>query len=259
MAPRPFSLVKWYLDVVTQEGDTAILYCAALRWRGLRTAMASLLTAESGRVLTQTSLSRFRLDADEKQIAVECRALKAVGRWIADAKSVERCIYASAAGSVVWNCLQPRSRVAARIDGREMTGLGYAECLTLTLPPWKLPMQELRWGRFVSERDSLAWIDWQGEHAARLCILNEYECELRSVRESELAMDGAALHMERSVTLREGRLGDTILPGAPALARLFPRSLFSVAEGKWLSHGRLERVGGGSTGYAIHEVVHWKP
>jgi len=245
------------MDCVTAAGDAAIVYCAALRWRGLQAAMGSVLTACDGRVETRTSVSRFRLDASEEEIGVEYPALNVSGRWRADAGPVARNVYEAPAGSVEWNCVQPRSRVALRVDGREMSGLGYAECLTLTMPPWKLPMRELRWGRFVSETDSLAWIEWQGEHIERLCVLNGNECELRSVSESEVVADGATLRMEETMTLRDGRLADTILPGTPALKKMFPRSVFGAVERKWMSRGTLGRDGGSNPGNVIHEVVYW--
>lgn len=252
-----FSLVKWYMDCATESGGAAILYCATLRWRGLRAAMASVLTVEDGRVATRTRVARFRLDADEEELAVEAGSLKVTGRWRADAAPVRRCLYEAETGSVTWNCVQPRSRVAVRVGDWEMTGIGYAERLTVTIPPWKLPMRALRWGRFVSETDSLAWIDWEGGHSARVCVLNGKECELRSVSESSVVLDGATLHMDGSTTLREGRLRETILPGAPGLEKLFPGSVFGITERKWLSRGRLERTEGGSMGNVIHEAVHW--
>jgi hypothetical protein len=41
--------------------------------------------------------------------------------------------------------------------------LNYAEKLEMSVKPWKLPLAELRWGRFLSETDTIVWIDWQGE------------------------------------------------------------------------------------------------
>ena len=65
-------------------------------------------------------------------------------------------MYRESAGSIVWTCLQPGSRVNISLGDRQLAGLGYAECLSVTLPPWRLPLSELRWGRFVSAEHSLA-------------------------------------------------------------------------------------------------------
>jgi hypothetical protein len=119
-------------------------------------------------------------------------------------------------------------------------------------------MSQLRWGRFVSPEDSLAWIDWQGPYSTSFAVHNGSRCETLSVSDSEVALCHATLRMEESFPLRAGRLGSTILPGAPALRKLLPRSLFNIEEHKWRSRGILNAQDRISTGWAVHEVVHWK-
>ena len=257
MAESTFSLVKWYMDCVTAEGDAAILYCAAIGWRGIRAAYSSVLTLRQGVVESRTSMARYRLASAGGAIEVEFPRLKVAGRWQADTEPVERKVYESEAGEAVWNCLQPRSRVTVRVGERALSGLGYAECLTLTLPPWQLPMRQLRWGRFVSEEDWLVWIDWQGPHTTSFAVHNGAICEAVAVSDTEVALDGATLTMSESVPLRSGRVDETVLPGAPALRRLLPHSLFNIEEHKWRSSGTLHAPDRTSRGWAIHEVVHW--
>jgi len=259
VSTRRFSLVKWYLDCVTECGDTAIVYCARLNWRGPAVAIASVLTTHGSEVETRSSISGFRLTCNGGEIVAEHSRLQIAGNWRSEAVPVERVPYETSSGFVHWNCVQPRSLVTLRVAGREMTGLGYAECLTLTLPPWRLPLRRLRWGRFVSATDCLVWIDWEGEHSTRIAILNGLESKVDSVSDTEIALGQGSLRMEDSVTLRRGELGATILPGAPALSKIFPRSLFSVKEQKWRSRGTLSGPDSSSTGWVIHEVVDWKP
>lgn len=256
--PSEFSLVKWYMDCVTDSGDTAILYCADLHWRGVHLAYSSVLSVLGESVESHSSMARYRLSSSSDQILVEFPRLHISGKWKADAAPVQRTVYENASGSVLWNCLQPGSAVSLRVGGRELTGLGYAECLTLTLPPWQLPMRQLRWGRFVSPDDSLAWVDWQGEYSTSFAIHNGRECETLSVSDSEIAIHGATLRMEESFPLRAGRLGSTVLPGAPMLGKLLPRSLLKIEEQKWRSRGILNSQNRSSHGWVIHEVVHWK-
>ncbi|MGA2349721.1 MAG: hypothetical protein ABSF70_04740 [Terracidiphilus sp.] len=256
--PSKFSLIKWYMDCVTEQGDALIVYCAELHWRGMQIAYSSVLSAIDGATATHSSLVRYRLSLTEGQILIEFPRLDVVGRWKADASSVQRTVYENATGAVIWNCLQPRSQVNLWIGGREFVGLGYAECLTLTLPPWQLPMRQLRWGRFVSREDSLAWVDWQGDYSTSFAVYNGRECETRAVSDTEVAIPGVNLRMEESYSLRAGQLGTTVLPAAPALGRLLPRSLFNIREQKWRSRGSLNAHERNSRGWVIHEVVHWK-
>ncbi len=251
-------MVKWYLDCVTDAGDAVIVYCADLRWHGVHAVIGSVLSGDERHVGTRTSISGYRISCDDLRIAVNLPRLGVSGDWEADAAPVERTVYEQDAGRVHWNCLQPRSVVRVRIGDREWSGLGYAECLTLTIPPWQLPMRQLRWGRFVSPQDSLAWVDWQGAYDTSFAILNGEEYRPLTVSESEVALPGATLRIEAGLPLRSGRLKSTILPGASGLRKLLPRSIFNAEERKWRSRGILTANDRSSAGWVIHEVVHWE-
>ncbi len=256
----PFTLVKWYLDCVTDAGDAAILYCADLRWRGLHATMGSLLESSNGvEPRTRTVLGRHRISPTADEIHVEHPRLKVSGIWRRASSPVQRTVYERPGGSIVWDCVQPSAQVRMRIGARELSGLGYAECLTLTLPSWRLPIRSLRWGRFVSPQHALAWIDWQGEYSTRFAVFDGRECDLKAASESEIAIQGASLRIDAGDSLRSGRLSSTILAHAPALKRLFPASLFNIREQKWKSRGTLVHCGQQSDGWVIHEVVEWEP
>jgi hypothetical protein len=255
--PGPFSLVKWYMDCVTDAGDAAIVYCADLRWGGMHATIGNVL--ESGaETSTRTSLGRYRIECLPDEIAVDYPRLKISGSWRPTCSPFQRAVYEEAGGSIEWNCLQPASRVRMRTGEREFEGLGYAECLTVTVAPWRLPLRQLRWGRFVSAHHSLAWVDWQGEYSASFAVADGIECKLISISESEIAIESGALQIGEEISLRGGRLRSTILPGARALRRLFPPSIFNIREQKWKSRGTLVHRGETSYGWVIHEVVDWE-
>jgi len=255
---RPFSLVKWYMDCVTNEGDVAIVYCAELSWHGVHMRLSSLLSSTEGSFSTRTSISNYRVNTAGAQISADIPKLGVTGTWESDSLPFERLVYEQDAGSVRWNCLQPRSMVNLRIGDRDLRGLGYAECLTLSIMPWKLPLKQLRWGRFVSSQDSLAWVDWQGSYNASFGLCNGEECTLLAATDAEVAVPAATLRIEAGLPLRGGRLGSTILPDVPAIGKLFPHSVFNVEEHKWRSRGVLSTRDHSSTGWVIHEVVNWE-
>jgi len=258
MSPPSFSLVKWYMDCVTHEGDAAILYCADLRWRGLHAAYSSVLSVIDSEVTSHSSMGRYRLECEGDRIEIGLPRLKVSGEWKAASSPFQETVFADSDGSVQWDCLQPQATARVQIGERELTGLGYAERLTLTLPPWQLPMRELRWGRFVSPTDHLIWIDWQGPHSTSFGIHNGCKHSLARVTETDVTLEGARLRIFDSLPLRAGRLGTTVLPGAPALQKLLPNALGNIEEQKWRSRGVLETASGQSEGWVIHEVVHWK-
>jgi len=257
-----FSLLKWYLDCVSDTGEAAILYSARVRWCGIRMAYSNLIAMGDGACNSDSSMHGAEIRHDGQEIFLASPQLGVEGRWTARAAPVERTVYACEAGSVVWNCLQPAAAVALKIGEKRLTGAGYAECLTLTLPPWQLPLRQLKWGRFVPDRDalkpnSLAWISWMGSHTLSLVVHNGASDEYASIADTEVAWAGGKLRMEEPVALRAGRLARTILPAAPALRRIFPHSLFNVEEKKWRSRGILETPDGESRGWVIHEAVDW--
>lgn len=256
-APPPFSLVKWYMDCVTEAGETAILYSADLRWRGMHASYSNVLIADLKTVTTRSSMKRAHLSPHLDRLVVELPQLNVSGTWKATAPPVEHLMFEDSRGSVLWNCLQPAAYAHITAGDRELNGPGYAECLTLTLPPWQLPLRRLRWGRFVSPHDSLAWIDWQGPYSFSLAVHNGHKTEPLTISDSTVALDDATLHIDELYSLRSGRLGSTILPGAPTLRKLLPHSLFDIDEKKWRSRGTLDTKDHQSQGWVIHEVVDW--
>lgn len=259
MASTSFSLIKWYLDCVTALGEAAILYSARVRWRAIGLSYSSLIYFDGKSAKTFSSMRPAKVTPGENSIDVSAPALGLEGQWSAATAPFGLTVYENASGSVVWNCLEPAATVRLTVGSRDLVGQGYAERLTLTLPPRQLPMRHLKWGRFVSEKDSLAWIDWQGPYSTSFVVHNGSKLENPSISDSEISRGGMTLRIQEPVPLRSGRVGKTILPGAPALAKVFPKSLFNIEEKKWRSRGTLETPEHRSSGWVIHEAVDWNP
>jgi hypothetical protein len=258
-----FELSKWYADCVTEQGDALILYCAELRWRGPAIHYTSLLTHCGGR----PARSRFSLrkqpppEVRDGSIEWKSRAWKAEGCWSERSSGIREVLFSSPAGSLEWDCVAPRASSQVRIAGDEQfRGWGYVEHLRLSLAPWRLPIQQLRWGRFINATDALVWIDWRGPYNLQVVYFNGAAVSAGKIgdREIVLADDGAVLSLDAAATLREGLLGATALAVFPNLDQLFPARILKIREQKWLSRAVLRRRGRpDSTGMAIHEVVEW--
>ena len=257
-----FLLTKWYLDCVAENGDAAIVYVANLRWNKLSVHYASLLTVLDDGVHSASSLRKGsfpQLDGDTTTVSLGHLGIE--GAWRALRAPMERTVLESQQGSVVWRCHQPMAQVDLKLQGKtRMMGLGYVECLTLSVLPWKLPLEELHWGRFLSEQDALVWIDWRGPHQWRTVLHNGEEREVKSVTESKIisANPATRLDLDRGMVLRSGQLGETVFAGISRLATLLPHTMLSVDECKWRSRGVLQTGNAATSGWAIHEVVRWK-
>jgi hypothetical protein len=259
---RPnFLLSKWYLDCVSDAGELFIAYVATVRWQGVTINYSSAIHRQSdGRTKTKTSLR----DSPAPQVAgpsIEWSSsyLDVGGTWRALARPVQRVLLESAAGRLEWNCLQPNAEAEIRMGkGQRLQGLGYVEHLTMSIPPWQLPIQELCWGRFLSNTEALVWIDWQGATPLNLVFHNGNQIEDVSITDRGFKTGELALALEENAVVREGPLIKTTLSTIPGIRRLFPLRVLRTYECKWLSHGTLKKTGGEEVnGWAIHEVVRW--
>lgn len=258
---QPFQLSKWYLDCVNEKGDGAIVYLADMRWRTVHLCYANLLLFIDGKVTSESSIRNCPLPQAGEEIAVIVPHLRIDGVWRRAADAIEAAVFAGPEGEVVWKCVQPSSRVRVRVgSATEIVGFGYAELLQMTIPPWKLPLTELHWGRFVSESNYVVWIDWRGSHQFLLLAHSgaKHERGLVDEREIRLGDSGLGLALDRGLVLRSGALGDTVMPALSSLAKVLPDSLFGVQECKWRSRAVLSRGGRIDEGWAIHEVVRWR-
>jgi hypothetical protein len=227
-----FSLRKWYLDCVTAAGETVVLYQARLSWGPLALRYAGVLGGHTTlRATPEPSVDGDTVSWNAPRLALE-------GTWRAVAPERRESLLPG----VEWRCVQPRARVSLQIGGRKLTGLGYVELLTLSIPPWRLPIDELRWGRFCSEERGAVWIEWRGPHPLRVALVDGARADF----------DPETLRLHDDRVLRSGRIGKTVIP---RLKRLFPSRIARLSETKWLSRGSLA----GSEGWAIHEVVRWPP
>jgi hypothetical protein len=251
-----FQLRKWYLDCTTPEGGAAIGYWAKAGWGALQLRYAGLLTipAVAGDAATT---STFRAGNEPTMvdgvIHWSCRALGVQGHWTACCPSVERTLLETEAGSLKWSCVMPRGSCDLDAGGTLVQGLGYAEVLEMTIAPWRLPIRELRWGRWLSSIGSLTWIDWRGPRT--LTLIHDEGREVGGVvlDDGVSLSDGRRLSFEAPRVIRDGALGATVLKSLPVGREALPTALLRTHEQKWLARGVLSPSG--VDGWVIHERI----
>ncbi len=232
-----FHLSKWYLDCVTEDGRVFVAYSARLRWRALTLDYTTVLGgASSLKPCPAPECLGDRIEWRAPEVGVD-------GAWLALEGPISDTLY-DEDGRVEWQCFQPRGRAEVAVGSERLRGLGYVERLDMTVPPWRLPIDELHWGRLLTAGGSVVWIDWRGSHSKQLVLRNGVAAGPELVERLEL---------DRGLVLRDGPLGKTALSIIPKVGRLFPGSILRVRETKWRSRGLLDGV----SGWAIHEVVRW--
>jgi len=260
-AKRTFHLTKWYADCIGENGDTAIVYCGIARWRAIALHYASVLGAIAvNQPSTRYSLRKCAMPVEKgTTIRWQSKSLKTKGAWERLDPPCDVRIYESREGAIEWHCVHPRARATVDLgDGVVIEGLGYVERLEMTVAPWNLPLEELRWGRFLSNTDSVVWIDWRGEHARKIVLENGTLGVMSAIADSGIALEGnVRLRLSTGSVLRTGALGKTALGMIPGVNRLLPSRLLNAQECKLRSRGELLRGNVRSSGWAIHEVVRW--
>ena len=256
-APVAFQLSKWYADAVSPEGDVFIGYRARLHSGAFDISYAAALDTAHTHAPCHTP---FHID--RREIHWRAPSLGVDARWQRTSSGIRATIYESTEGAVEWHCLVPKGAAAVDRKGRRtVDGLGYVEHLRVTIPPWQLPIRTLRWGRFLSARHSLVWIDWQGDFSARLAYLDGAPVAASAISDDGLTLvDGSRATFDRGMVLRHGTLGSNVLHAVPGIDTIAPAEIFLMEETKWRSRTTLtSSADGPEEGWSIHEIVQWPP
>jgi hypothetical protein len=265
MARSSFFLHKWYLDAVDANGQFFIGYWATLRWGWLRLHYHGYLLQLGTQPVQR--MNRFHSIAPPQltgeRLNWQVQGIR--GTWHRTVAPIQERLLETEAGCVDWMAHQPRARVTFKLsDETQLTGLGYVEELRMTLPPWKLPIQRLHWGRSLAEDHAAVWIRWESSEAPLNLVwwsdaLGQMNCERQQVmiEPNKVGFPEHCLKLYDTRLLRSGSIGQTVFQRLGWARCLFPRTIQNLMETKWLSRSSLECNEGLSAGWAIHEVVDW--
>jgi hypothetical protein len=245
-----FSLTKWYMDVVSEDGEAVAVYAAAVDFAALHLHYASVVHSRGLKVHATASLRKATPVLDGETLTWSSRALETKGAWRAEGPGTKETILVEEGGSVEWNCVMPLARAEVTLEGgRVVRGLGYVEELRLDLAPWSLPIEELRWGRFTGEGASVVWLDWRGPH--KKCVILKNGIRVSGLVEDasiDIGEDEAHVQMEEGRVLREGTLGSGALAA----------KILGVTERRIVAPAVLEQPFMTPVkGWVVSEVVKW--
>lgn len=262
VAAQMFLLTKWYLDLVTDQGTALIVYAASLEWASLRAAFASTLCAEpAGEPVERRAWSRVRMPMiDGTTVRFAHAGLHLSGEWRRGAASLAATMVDGPRGRLDWRCFTPNGQATVSIDERTITGRGYVECLSMSCPPWSLPLRSLRWGRYTSDSHSAVWIDWDGGALRRWVWFDGIEQEHAAVGADGISAlgNGVAMRIAPVRTLGDRRALRVLSAELPALDRVPIGSFKNLRETKRLARGELWHDGVQvERGWVIDEVVRW--
>jgi hypothetical protein len=255
-----FDLDKWYFDCVGPDGAALIGYAARVRWAPFSSAYGAVLErAEDGSVEQRQCGSFGRVDQTTDGVTWSSDPLACSGTWTGGHLVGPVELFSGEEGAIEWCCLSANADTTLCRAGRTIRGTGYAERIRMTVPPWRLPFSELRWGRYISRDglDSLVWIDWRGGCArtwtwANGVVLSDAVVDDRGVR-----AQGARLQFGSSRTIRQGDVASGLLGPVSLLAGALPRGVRRIDEHKRITECTFAYGDASSEGYSIDEVVVW--
>ncbi|MBH5328720.1 hypothetical protein H9Q10_03440 [Eikenella sp. S3360] len=251
-----FRLRKHYFDGIDPAGNALIAYAAELHCHGLALPYSALiLSPAEGRTIERSCLRTAQLFPS----GIRQPKLGFEGRWQALADGVRLALPAGS-GQLAWHAHTPAARFQVALNGREYSGLGYAETLEMDFWPQRLPLRELYWGRFVSEGHYAVWIEWRGEVPLRRLVYNGTLAEDFMLEASGLSTPAFGLRLDFAApqTIKDEPLL-AIAERNPVLRLLFGRRFLSSREQKWKSRATLRLPENISVeGWALYERVLWQ-
>ena len=253
---------KIYLDVIAENGAGAIGYATRARIGGIGPSPAVWLSWNAD---TDTAPAQSRARhvpfplRDPTRVTWPGNPFSVSAVWTRPAPPWrEQLLWQDGDTSARWQVLAPCSPVTLSVDTGALAGHGYAEILRLEGSPWRLPIDTLRWGRFVSATRNVTWIVWEHKKETRRWLWNDRDTPERAV---DLGPGGVAwerhrLDWENHRTLRSGKIGGTVFHALRGVEKILPRWMRAIDETKWLARGRLTGPNGlDDTGWVIHETV----
>lgn len=263
---KGFYLNKWFLDFISDEGEAMIFYAAKLKWHGLEVPYTSWLryNPETG-ISKRSRFRRINLPEKNETIISWSDTLFGVeGIWETQASALQARIFDSDDGYLDWNCFQPRSKVSIKIKDKIFNGTGYAEQIIMTVDPWKIPMNELRWGRFGSLENYIVWIEVRAEGKQKWIWMNGKKINEAQIEDNQISIPtkNIKLVIDRSVVLESEQkifhVVKKLRKYLPGIKRSMPIQFLMADEHKWLSKGIIQKDGKEiDSGPVIHEFVNF--
>lgn len=256
-----FSINKTYLDCIDKNGNCFIFYLAHLEISFIKINYSGLIFSDiDGKTIEKSSFLKFNPPIIEDNLFSTNAHLKVLGNWERLTPPTSFLLYRDNDGNeVFWDCHHPKAFTKIEYNHTIYKGLGYAETLFLPIKPWKLPIDELRWGRYLSEATTIIWIHWKNQYPVNKLFYNGIWYEDAKFEENQLWFNQQKhrLVFELPVIIRKGKLSG-IIAKVPWLKLLFSHKILNTIEIKYKSKTTLYIDSIASDkGWSLYEIVTW--
>lgn len=256
-----FYFYKWYADIIDKEtDDVTIVYMGEIEWNILKLGFTNILQfLERKKLISEATFSNYHKPTLEKEI-FHINSMQIQGEWISKGELITEKLYENQDGYILWECFIPHAVGEIKFDDKVNKGFGYVERLTMTLKPWQIPINILRWGRFLCENHSIIWIRWHGEEEKFLIYHNQVKYVDGIINDELIEFGNYRLVLCEKNTLRNGPLIKTVFDEFSWIKKIFPSGVLYMNECKWQTWSELyENNSPIAQDWSIHENVDCKP
>lgn len=244
-------LEKYYFDIISSHNQVWIGYSARIKLFGISIYYSQSLLKQHGITKVKSSFKYHELPSIESSISstTSLFSLKSLG----DFKSIPvQRLYENDGGFADWQVIAPSSTFQVQLPQGLLDGKGYLEKLTLTISPWRLPINTLYWGRFIGSTHHAVWIRWHHSNEKMWLFIDGKETEAHSISEHEISFQQGRIAITNQSTLLECQ---PFRQHLYALKLLMPKKFTSLREQKWHAQGELMIGDERDKGTIIHERV----
>ena len=256
-----FNIEKLYIDCIDDRGNCFIIYWARMKFFLIRFVYSGLIFCDAKGIITEKSTFRNTgKPAINETINFNHKYFKIGLSLKRTDDPIIRSLYKESENNeLIWNCRLPKGLAEITYNGTIYKGLGYAETLVSHIKPWDLPIDELRWGRFLSDSFTIIWIYWKGKHPLNIILLNGFEY-FDAIFEIDTIIFGEGIYQlkfSEIQLIREGRLSG--LFSKFALLKIFlNRRILNTLEIKYKAKTTLTKNSlSVSCGWSLFEIVTW--
>jgi hypothetical protein len=256
-----FKTEKLYLDCIDDQGNCFIIYRAKVKFFLLNINYSGVIFCDNeGVTIEKSSLKKTHKPVISRTISYKNKFLKTGIILYRIDDPISRSLYRGSKNSeLIWNCHHPKALAEIISNGKTYKGLGYAETLFCPVNPLMLPMEELRWGRFLSQSHTVIWIKWKDEHTLNKIFLNGSEYNDAFFENEAITFNDGKFRLNFSEikTIRNGKLSG-LFSKMKLLKILFKNRLLDTVEIKYKAKTVLTRESECiSAGWSLFEIVTW--
>jgi hypothetical protein len=259
--PSYFRLEKNYLDCIDEEGNCFIVYQAKLHFLFMKINYSSLLFSDYQNFTTeQASLKKPDDFSKGDSLKFSHSKLNINGTWEKGDNALPAFKMTNSLNHhLVWNCHHPKTPASIIYNGIQYKGFGYADTVFLTIQPGKLQIDELKWGRFHSETNSVTWINISGDFPVNKLFFNGKEYHDAVFGKDLIVFDDGAsiLKFDINSVIREGKLVN-IFSRMSLLRIFFDTRILNAIEIKYKAKSTFSHKDKISDGWSLYETVIWK-